>query len=325
MGILLEIDTLSVHYKIREGEVKAVEEAVLNVERGNAVAIVGESGCGKTTLAHTIIRLLPSNAVVKRGEIKLNGVSILEMPEEEFRNEVRWRKVSYVPQGSFNALNPVIKVSNQIAEALTSHGEVDEEEARARSKKLLNLVGIKDEMADAYPHELSGGMKQRTVIAMALACEPELLIADEPTTALDVIVQAQIISLLKSLIERLDLSLILITHDISLATSICDQTVVMYAGNMMEMRDSKDFIETPLQPYSKLLIETLPRMSGAKKNLVTISGSLPDLRNPPLGCKFHPRCPFARRRCRVTKPSLKALKGGGYVACHYPLDRGAIR
>ncbi len=244
------------------------------------------------------------------------------MNEEEFRTNVRWKKIAYIPQGSFNALNPVIRITDQIAEALRSHEDVGKAGAYTRAKGLLSLVGIKENLVEGYPHELSGGMKQRTVIAMALVCNPGLLIADEPTTALDVIVQAQIIALIKSLMDKLELSLLLITHDISLAASICGEIAVMYAGNMMEIGNSKDFIKRPLHPYSKLLMDALPRMRGAKKKLSVISGSPPDLRNPPAGCRFHPRCPQARHICRKIKPLLKAFGKESYVACHFPLDGG---
>lgn len=316
---LLGIDSLTMSYLVEGEEVKAVEDVTLSVEKGNAVGMVGESGCGKSSLAHTIIRLLPSNAMIRNGVIIFNGENILKMSEEMYRTKVRWKKISYVPQGSFNALNPVIKTVDQIVEALTSHENVNEREAYARAEELLSLVGIKEERATSYPHELSGGMKQRAVIAMALACNPELLIADEPTTALDVIVQAQIMSLLKSLMGKLELSLLLITHDISLATSLCDQIAVMYAGNIVENRGSKEFVKKPLHPYSKLLIDALPRMRGSKKQLATIPGGPPDLKNPPMGCKFHPRCSWARRRCRAAKPPSDYIERKGFVACYYPL------
>lgn len=315
----LGIESLTMSYLVEGKEVKAVEDVTLSVEKGNAVGMVGESGCGKSSLANTIIRLLPSNAMIRNGVIIFNGENILKMSEEMYRTKVRWKKISYVPQGSFNTLNPVIKTVDQIVEAVTSHENVNETEAYARAEELLSLVGIKEDRATSYPHELSGGMKQRAVIAMALACNPELLIADEPTTALDVIVQAQIMSLLKSLMEKLELSLMLITHDISLATSLCDQIAVMYAGNIVENRGSKEFVKKPLHPYSKLLIDALPRMQGAKKQLATIPGGSPDLKNPPTGCKFHPRCSWARRRCRAAKPPSEYIEREGFVACYYPL------
>jgi peptide/nickel transport system ATP-binding protein len=241
------------------------------------------------------------------------------MTEEEYRTKMRWKQIAYVPQGSFNALNPFIKIVEQISESMANIEMSPEGNVTKRSVDLLNMVGIGKEYSELYPHELSGGMRQRSVIAMALACNPRLLIADEPTTALDVIVQAQIISLLKSLMEKLTLSLILISHDISLVTMICEEIVVMYAGTIVERQDSKDFVRNPLHPYSRLLLNAIPKMKGKKRRLRSIPGSPPDLRNPPSGCRFHPRCSYSRKKCEKDKPLLRTVKHYGNVACHYPL------
>lgn len=319
---LLEVEGLSVSYLTREGEVKALEGLSLDVGEGESVALVGESGCGKSTLAYTVMRLLPSNAVVKAGAVKLDGLDILNLDEEEFRSQVRWKKVAYIPQGSFNALNPVLKISDQIAETILTHEHVGVEEAHREAKSLLNLVGIPEALVDAYPHQLSGGMRQRTVMAMALACHPRLLIADEPTTALDVVVQAQVMSVLKSMTRSLKLSLMLITHDIALAASVCEKVAVMYAGNIVETQPTEDFVKKPLHPYSRLLMDAVPHIHGPKRRLTTIPGDPPDMRSPPPGCRFHPRCPWVHSTCRTVKPPLNPSGGGGQVACHRPLSRG---
>ena len=317
----LEVEGLSVSYLTPEGEVKALEEVSLSLDEGESVGLVGESGCGKSTLAYTVMRLLPSNGVVKAGAVKLGAVNILNLDEEEFRSRIRWKKVAYIPQGSFNALNPVLKISDQLVETILTHERVDAREAYLKAKNLLSLVGIPEAMADAYPHQLSGGMKQRTVMAMALTCHPRLLIADEPTTALDVIVQAQVMNLLKSMSRNLKLSLILITHDIALAASTCEKIAVMYAGNVVETQPTEDFVENPLHPYSRLLMDTVPHIHGPKRRLTTIPGDPPDMRNPPPGCRFHPRCPWADSTCREAKPPLKTAGKRGPVACHHPLLR----
>ncbi|MEM3072277.1 MAG: ABC transporter ATP-binding protein [Candidatus Bathyarchaeia archaeon] len=319
---MLEVEGLSVSYLTREGEVKALEEVSLSVGEGESVALVGESGCGKSTLAYTVMRLLPSNAVVKVGSVKLDGVDVLNIAEEEFRSKFRWKKVAYIPQGSFNALNPVLKISDQIAETILTHEHLVAEEAHLKAKGLLKLVEIPEALADAYPHQLSGGMRQRTVMAMALTCHPRLLIADEPTTALDVVVQAQVMSVLKSMAKNLKLSLMLITHDIALAASTCEKITVMYAGNIVETQPTEDFVKKPLHPYSRLLMDTIPHIHGPKRRLTTIPGDPPDMRNPPQGCRFHPRCPWVQSECQRVKPPLNTLGKRAQVACHHPLSRG---
>ncbi|RLG41651.1 MAG: ABC transporter ATP-binding protein [Thermoproteota archaeon] len=316
LNAILEIKGLKAYYETIKGYVKAVDDVSLRIKSKTAVGLVGESGCGKTTLALAVTRLLPSNGRVLGGSIFFNGKDILSISEEEFRKEYRWKKISMVFQGAMNALNPVYRIGDQIAEAIIRHENVSKDEALERAKKLLSLVGIDPKRAKSYPHELSGGMKQRTMIAMALACNPEFLIADEPTTALDVIVQAQVLKLIKSLQQELGLTLMLITHDLSVVAEICDYAAVMYAGKLVESADIVTIYKNPLHPYTKGLVNAFPSIRGEKKQLVSIPGAPPNLLNPPSGCRFHPRCPYAMEICRREEPELVKVDGDHQVACH---------
>jgi len=313
---ILEIKGLKAYYETIKGYVKAVDDVSLRIKSKTAVGLVGESGCGKTTLALAVTRLLPSNGRVLGGSIFFNGKDILSISEREFRKEYRWKKISMVFQGAMNALNPVYRIGDQIAEAIIKHENVSKDEALERAKKLLSLVGIDPKRARSYPHELSGGMKQRTMIAMALACNPEFLIADEPTTALDVIVQAQVLKLIKSLQQELSLTLMLITHDLSVVAEICDYAAVMYAGKLVESADIVTIYKNPLHPYTKGLVNAFPSIRGERKQLVSIPGAPPNLLNPPSGCRFHPRCPYAMEICRKEEPELVKVDEDHQVACH---------
>jgi peptide/nickel transport system ATP-binding protein len=248
--------------------------------------------------------------------VLLNGTDILSLTDDEIRKVVRWKKISLVPQAAMNALNPIFRISSQIVEAILAHEQVSEAEALERCVRLLERVGIDSSRSDHYPHEFSGGMKQRAMIAMALACNPEIVIADEPTTALDVIVQAQVLKVIKSLQTELDLSMILISHDLSVVAETCDKTVIMYAGNVMEDASTKELFTHPLHPYSHALINAFPSLLGRKKRLKTIGGNPPTLLNPPTGCRFHPRCPYTRDICSAEPPVLVETHRDHYVSCH---------
>lgn len=313
---ILEVKDLKMHYDTLKGEVKAIDNARFTLNKGEALGLVGESGCGKTSCALSILKLLPSNAKIISGEILLEGNNILALSDEEIRKTVRWKRISLVPQAAMNALNPVFKVSEQIIEAILLHEQVSEKEARERCINLLMKVGIDISRADCYPHEFSGGMKQRAMIAMALACNPEIVIADEPTTALDVIVQAQVLKVIKTLQTKLDLSMILISHDLSVVAQTCDKTVIMYAGNIVEDATTLELFSDPLHPYSLGLINAFPSLSGKKKRLESIKGNPPNLLNPPSACRFHPRCPYAKDICMLETPSLIETHKGHYVSCH---------
>ncbi|MCD6445144.1 ABC transporter ATP-binding protein [Candidatus Bathyarchaeota archaeon] len=315
--LLLEVKDLRMYYEVGEGKfVKAVDGVSFNLDREEALGIVGESGCGKSSLAITILRILPSNARILGGEVLLDGVDILRLDENRLRKEVRWREISMVFQGSMNALNPIIKVGDQIAEAIMLHEKVSKREAHRRAEELLSLVGIDPSRASSYPFELSGGQKQRAMIAMALALNPKVLIADEPTTALDVIVQAQTLKLIKELQSKLKLSLILISHDVSVIAEMSDKVAVMYAGKIVEYGPAIEVLLRPKHPYTSALLKAVPSIRESKRKLAYIPGVPPNLVNPPSGCRFHPRCPYAMDICREKEPNLKEVGKDHLVACH---------
>jgi peptide/nickel transport system ATP-binding protein len=314
---LLQVRNLKTYYQTARGYVKAVDGVNFQIGEGEVFGLAGESGCGKTTVALSIIRLLPPGGRIIDGEIMFNDKNILAMSEEDIR-KIRWKKIAIVFQGAMNALNPVMKVGDQIVEAITTHEDVSKEEAWKRAEKLLEMVGIEPSRAKDYPHEFSGGMKQRVMIAMALACNPQLLIADEPATALDVIVQAQILKLMRDLQRKMNLSMMLITHDLSIIAETCNKVAIMYAGKIVEYADTKRIFREPQHPYTRGLIGAFPSIKGPRRKLISIPGTPPDLLNPPSGCRFHPRCPYTNNKCKSIEPEIKDLGGGHYVACHMP-------
>jgi len=314
---LLDINDLTVHYKILRGYVKAVEGVNLQLRKGETLGLAGESGCGKTTMALSIMRLLPPNGRIVKGKIIFDGEDITTLPEDRVRKEIRWKKIAIVFQGAMNALNPVYSIGEQIIEAIRFHEpEVHKDEALERAKKLLELVGIDPSRVDNYPHEFSGGMRQRAMIAMALACNPKLLIADEPGTALDVIVQAQVLKLIVELQKKLNLSLILITHDLSIISETCKKAAIMYAGKLVESGTVYKIFKEPLHPYTQGLIASFPDIYAPKAEIKSIEGQPPDLLNPPSGCRFHPRCQYAMDICRVKEPPYVEVEKEHFVACH---------
>lgn len=314
MEPLLNVENLTIHYWTLRGYVHAVDDISFSINQGDTLGFAGESGCGKTTAMLGILRLLPHNATVK-GKIIFDGADLLEMPVNIFRKEIRWRKIATVFQGAMNSLHPTIKVGEQIAEAILLHENVSKEEAWERVGKLLDLVGVKAERADRYPHELSGGLKQRAMIAMSLACNPRLVIADEPTTALDVIVEAQVLKVMKEIQEKLGLTMIFVTHDLSLISETCNKVAIMYAGKIVEMGDVVTVYKEPLHPYTKKLLAAFPSILGRKTELTAIPGFPPDLLYPPPGCRFHPRCDYAMEICRKEEPK-GIFDGKRFVSCH---------
>ena len=313
---LLEVEGLRTYYFTRAGPVRAVDGVSFFVEKGEVFGLAGESGCGKTTAGLSILRLLPPYGRIVGGRIVFDGVDLLSIREPEFRRKYRWKRISMIFQGAMNALNPVFKVGDQIAEAIMLHEKVSKEEAMDKVRELFKKVGIEPSRVDNYPHEFSGGMRQRAMIAMALACNPELVIADEPTTALDVVIQGQILDLLRKLKEEYDLSVILITHDMSVIAELCNRVGIMYAGKLVECADVRTIFKEPSHPYTQGLISAIPSLTGPKVRLKSIPGAPPDLLNPPRGCRFHPRCPYAIDKCRREEPEYVRMGKLHWVACH---------
>jgi peptide/nickel transport system ATP-binding protein len=313
---LLEIDDLRTYFYTPDGVVKAVDGVSFSVKRGEAFGLAGESGSGKTTTALSVMRLIKPPGRTLSGRIMFQGDDLLGKSMREI-DAIRWKKISMIFQGAMNALNPVYKVGDQISEAITHHERASKEEALERARELLGLVGIDESRVDNYPHEFSGGMKQRAMIAMALALNPDLVIADEPTTALDVIIQRQIIDLINRLRRELDLSLILITHDLSVIMELCDRVGIFYAGKLVEVTSTGALLKEPVHPYTVGLMRAFPTIDGSREELRAIGGAPPSLIDPPPGCRFHPRCPLATEVCMREEPEMEETESGHSVACHH--------
>jgi len=312
---LLEIDSLTVDYRTRRGNIRAVNNVSFTLEKGEMLGLVGESGSGKSTLGLSIIRLVPHPGVIVNGHIKIDGTDILNLSEEEMR-AIRGKKVAFVFQDPMTSLSPVKKIGAHFVELIRTHEpDINKEEALKRAMATLNDVGILPERINDYPHQFSGGMRQRILIALAIALNPDLIIADEPTTALDVIVQAKTLDLLKSLRDTHGMALILITHDLSIVLERCNKILVMYAGDFVEYADSKELHRNPEHPYTRGLLRSIPNVELADQKLEAIPGSPPDLLNPPKGCHFWPRCSYANGKCRVEKPPITESNLGHFVRC----------
>ncbi|MCY4107988.1 MAG: ABC transporter ATP-binding protein [Chloroflexi bacterium] len=304
------------HYSIKAGAVRAVDGVTFSIERGQALGLVGESGSGKSSIAMTLLRLLPDNAQILRGKILLDGIDIVTLSEERMR-EFRWNRISMIFQAAMNSLNPVYKVGEQIIEALEAHLESAREESIERVRRLYDVVSLDPGLIVRYPHEYSGGMRQRAIIAMALACEPDLIIADEPTTALDVIVQDHILREMRSIQAELDMSMIYISHDMAVIAEVSDVVGVMYAGKIVELGSTADVFQSPIHPYTRSLMSAFPSVTGKKRDLATLTGEPPNLLDPPTGCRFHPRCPYATDECRSQEPPA-VRRGNHWAACWNP-------
>jgi oligopeptide/dipeptide ABC transporter ATP-binding protein len=319
---LLVVDELATDFRMESGTVHAVGGVSFRLDAGEALGIAGESGCGKTTTALSLVRILPSNARIVAGSVKLYGIDLATKSDDALRR-YRWREIAIVFQGAMNALDPVRRVRDQIAEPIVQRLGINDREARRRAGELLERVGIPQRRGGAYPHELSGGMRQRAMIAMALACDPAILIGDEPTTALDVMVQAQILALIEELRRDLGLSLILITHDLSVIAETCDRVLIMYAGRVAEEGPVRVVFKAPRHPYTRSLLSAFPNIHADRRTLAVIPGSPPDLRDPPPGCRFAPRCSFVMDVCRTVVPPETTTPDGVRVACHlYPTATG---
>ena len=311
---LLKVENLKIHYFTKAGAVKAVDDVSFSVDENETLGLIGESGCGKTTTVFAIMKFVTPPGRIVGGSINFEGRDILTLSREELRL-LRGQGIAMVLQAAQNALNPVMTVGEQITEVIREHERIPKKIARERAQKQLELVGLRCGTAKCYPHELSGGMKQRVGIAMATVCNPRLLLLDEPVTGLDVIVQRQLLNLINDLRAKLQLPIVLITHDLSVIAQTCSKIAVMYAGKIVEQADVISLYENPLHPYSRLLIETFPSIKGEKGKISSIPGAPPGLLNPPVGCNFHPRCPSAMDICRSEEPASMA-KDGHLVACH---------
>ena len=314
---LLSIRDLETTFFTDQGAARAVDGVSLDVGRGQTVAVVGESGCGKTMLALSVLRLVPAPAGrITGGQVFFDGTDLLALPEAAMRS-IRGNRISMIFQEPMTSLNPVFRVGEQIAEAVRLHRGATAREAHEAAVEMLRLVGIPGpgERARAYPHELSGGMRQRVVIAMALACDPELVLADEPTTALDVTIQAQILDLMMDLKERNDSAVLLITHDLGIVAQTCSRVAVMYAGQVVEQSPVPELFRDPLHPYTRGLLRSLPRPGARRRELEPIPGVVPGLGALPRGCRFHPRCPQAMPRCREERPPMLGPQAGRGVRC----------
>lgn len=314
---LMNVEDLKMYYRTSIGWVRAVDGLTFNLDSGHGLGVVGESGCGKTSIAITLMKILPRNAKIFGGKIIFDGKDLVSMEETSMRKDIRWSGISLIFQGAMNALNPVMRIEDQIVEAIKLHeSKVDSSEAKERIGKLFELVGVDPSRASNYPHEFSGGMKQRACIAMALACNPKMLISDEPSTALDVIIAAQILKLLRELKEKLNLGMMVISHDLSIVTETCERAAIIYAGKVAEFGDIVPIFKDPLHPYTQGLLSAFPSIKAQKTRLVSIPGSPPDLTRPPRGCRFNPRCKYAMEICRKKEPALIETSKDHYAACH---------
>ena len=309
---LLQIENLVLHFKTSHGVVQAVDSVDFELDTNRAVVILGESGCGKSSLAKAMLRLLPRNVDKYEGNVYLRGEDVMKYDEEEFRQNVRWVGMSLVPQAAMNALNPVIRVGDQVAEPAMVHLGVKKEEAMTLVRRMFQHVGVPDDFINRYPFELSGGMRQRVALAMALVTSPSLIILDEPTSALDLLTQANIMNVLKRIKHELGTSFILITHDIATSSELADEVAIMYAGQIVEVGHARDFFPAPLHPYAQMLMASVPRLRS-ESDPMFITGQPPSLIDLPSGCRFKARCPFRFEKCDEEPPMIG--KNGRKVKC----------
>lgn len=309
---LLQIEKLELHFKTRGGTVQAVDGVNFTLDSNRAVVILGESGCGKSSLAKAMLRLLPRNVDKYDGRVFLQGADVMKFDDEEFRKNVRWLGISLVPQAAMNALNPVIRVGEQVAEPAIIHLGLGKAEAMRLVQKMFQHVGVPQDFVSRYPFELSGGMRQRVALAMALVTSPSLIVLDEPTSALDLLTQANIMNVLKRIKHELGTSFMLITHDIATSSELADEVAIMYAGQIVETGHARDFFPAPLHPYSQMLMASVPRLRS-ESDPMFITGQPPSLINPPTGCRFAARCPFRFEKCAEEPPVF--WKNGRSVKC----------
>ena len=320
---LLDVRDVRVYYKSVRGEYKVVDGVSFDIQRNEILGLAGESGCGKSTLVEGLLRLIVPPGYIKSGQAisdeltkdVTNNVDLLSLTEDRFRR-IRWKNISYIPQGSMNSLNPVMKIEDQIMDAILTHEDMSKREAKTRIEELLNVVGLPTEVARVYPHELSGGMKQRAIIAAAISLRPKLIIADEPTTALDVTIQRVILQTLADVRERLGSTIMVVTHDMPVHAQLADRLVIMYAGKVVEIGNIDNLFHDPLHPYSQGLIATIPSITQQRRRVEGIRGIAPSPLEWPSGCRFHPRCEHAMEICERKEPTLREIGDSRFVACH---------
>lgn len=319
---LLEVKNLQTHFDTPDGIVRAVDEVSFNINPGETVGLVGESGCGKSVTSLSIMRLLPDTARLY-GEVLFEGENLLKKSQRQMR-KIRGNDISMIFQEPMTALNPVYTIGDQISESLRLHQSLSKKQSFKKAVEYLEMVGIPspERRADEYPHQLSGGMQQRAMIAMALSCNPKLLIADEPTTALDVTIQAQILELMKELKEKLSTAIIMITHDLAVIAEMCERVIVMYSGRVVEMAAISELFNSPHHPYTEGLIKSIPKLHEKTEFLYEIKGAVPNPLNAPAGCKFHNRCEYADDKCRDYEPELVQMEEGRFARCFYPRNVG---
>jgi len=314
--VLLDVRDLTLEFQMEEGTAHVLDRVSFHIEEGEVFGLVGETGCGKTVTALAILRLLPKTARIRSGEIRFQGEDLLQKADEEMER-VRGKRIAMVFQDPATSLNPLYTAGDQVARVIQTHEGIDRDVAQERVLELFRRVGLADpeRVFRSYPHELSGGMQQRVMISMALSCRPRLLIADEPTTALDVTIQAQILDLLLNLKREFGVSVLIITHNLGIVAETCDRVGVMYAGTIAEVARTEEIFREPLHPYTRALLEALPRSDARGQPLKSIPGMVPSLLTPPTGCRFHPRCPEAMAVCRERRPELLAHRPGHLASC----------
>jgi peptide/nickel transport system ATP-binding protein len=316
---ILRVRNLKTYYRLGSDWVRAVDDVSFDLSQGETLGIVGESGCGKSTLALSLLRILPPNASILDGQVLLDDVDLLGLNDRELR-AVRWKQIAMIFQGAMNSLNPVYRIRDMIKEALRVHDPSSEAEMEARVLRVLQLAGFPSGRATSYPHELSGGMKQRAVIAMSLVCNPKIVVADEPTTALDVVVQDRILRRIQTIQRELALALVLVSHDAAIVAQVCDRVAVMYAGQIAEYAGVREVFRNPRHPYTIGLMSSVPSLKGPVRPLASIPGVVQDLRLPFRGCRFADRCALADEICRREDPPLVEVAGGHWARCHFAHD-----
>ncbi len=310
---LLTVDDLKVYYKTILGDYKSVDGVSFAVHKGEIFGIAGESGCGKSTLVDGVLRLIRPPGYIKSGRVVFEGIDLLKLEEHKL-SEIRWNKISYIPQGSMNSLNPVLTIEEQTTDVLVERGKLDKDRAKELIQQKLSVVGLPKEILKTYPHELSGGMRQRVIIAVAIALNPTLVVADEPVTALDVVVQSSLLALLKELRDKYGVTLIFVSHDMAAHAQLVDRMAIMYAGKIVEIGETDHIFHDPVHPYTKLLVSSIPTLE--KKKIKGIPGVAPSPLNWPSGCRFHTRCPWATDICSKIEPPMMKMTDNRYVACH---------